>query len=198
MTLNQMVEPVSGNPFTKNRRPLDPFSGVLGMVVPGAGHFVQKRFFKGFVFLGCIYFLFFYGWILGNYSNVYLPRATDCQPRGKTLTTITYGPLSIPFPKALYYRLQFAGQVWVGAVAWPALIQFWSVDEEDLEAEPIPILGRVMRAPPEQLLNQMQTQGTIIWELAWVFTVAAGLLNLLAAYDAFAGPPEYENRKNTG
>lgn len=183
---------VSYNPSSKKN--LNPVCGLLGILIPGLGHFFQNRIFKGLLFFICIYFLFFYGWFLGNFSNVYLPRATECQPRGKNLTTINYGPASIPFPKPLYYRLQYAGQFWVGVAAWPALVQFWFIDEENNELPPIPILGKIMRALPEQELNQIQTQGTIIWELAWIFTVSAGLLNLLAAYDSYAGPVSFAER----
>jgi TM2 domain-containing membrane protein YozV len=162
------------------------FSGFVcfcGFLIPGLGHFLQRRFFKAFLFLFSIYFLFFYGWALSSYQNVYLPRASECQPRGKSLTSVTIGPLSIPFPKCFYYRLQFVGQLGIGIVSAPAVIQFLFVDEEVGTSPPLPLIGTVMRAPPEAVLNQLQTEGTIVWELAWVFTVSAGLLNLLAAYD---------------
>lgn len=162
--------------------------GFLSFLIPGLGHIFQNRVFKGLLFFICINFLFFYGWYLGSFSNVYLPRATECQPRGKILTTISYGPVSIPFPKSLYYRLQYAGQFWVGLPAWPALVQFLFIDEEKNDLPLLPIFGKIMRAPSEQELNQLQTQGTIVWELAWIFTVSAGLLNLLVAYDCYAGP----------
>jgi hypothetical protein len=45
-----------------------------------------------------------------------------------------------------------------------------------------------LKAPPERELNRLQTEGDASWELAWVFTVAAGLLNLLVVYDALCGP----------
>jgi hypothetical protein len=172
-------------------------AGLACLLVPGLGQLLQRRYFKAGLFCVCIYFLFFYGWHLGNYINVYLPRAHECAPRAKNWTTVTAGPLSIPFPKAIYYRLQFAGQLGTGIVAWPAIIQFWAVDEEDPNAKPLPLIGLIMRAPPEQKLNLMQTHGTILWELAWVFTVAAGLLNILVAYDAYAGPGGPEARSNS-
>ncbi|MFM7539360.1 MAG: DUF6677 family protein [Planctomycetota bacterium] len=158
----------------------------LGLLIPGLGHLLQRRFFKAFLFFSCIYFLFFYGWALGGYNNVYLPRASECQPRGKTLTSVSIGPISFPFPKCFYYRLQFAGQLWVGLAVLPAIIQYYLVDEEIGISPPLPVIGTVMRAPSESSLNQLQTEGTIVWELAWVFTVTAGLLNLLAAYDTLA------------
>jgi len=38
------------------------------------------------------------------------------------------------------------------------------------------------------VLNELQTNGDKTWDLGWVFTVVAGVLNILVIYDAFAGP----------
>ena len=40
----------------------------------------------------------------------------------------------------------------------------------------------------EDGLNQMQANGDKTWDLGWVFTVIAGVLNILVIYDAYAGP----------
>ena len=37
-------------------------------------------------------------------------------------------------------------------------------------------------------LNEMQANGDKTWDLGWVFTVIAGVLNILVIYDAYAGP----------
>ena len=43
--------------------------------------------------------------------------------------------------------------------------------------------------PPEKVtLNKLQREGNKRWDLGWVYTVIAGVLNLLVIYDAFAGP----------
>ena len=130
-------------------------------------------------------FLFFYGWFLGSRSNVYLPRAEQCVPFKTNVVRVAFG---LPFPKPLYYRWQYFGQAGLGLVAWPAILQcYWADEENEPESTP-PLIGKYLKAPPERELNRLQTEGDASWELAWVFTVAAGLLNLLVIYDALCGP----------
>jgi hypothetical protein len=50
---------------------------------------------------------------------------------------------------------------------------------------------RIGEAPvdwPHKTLNELQIDGDKTWDLGWVFTVIAGVLNVLVIYDAFAGP----------
>ena len=51
-----------------------------------------------------------------------------------------------------------------------------------------PIFGKFQRMPDEKELNDLQRNGNKRWDLGWVYTVIAGVLNLLVIYDAFAGP----------
>src|SRR5262249_1336200 len=44
------------------------------------------------------------------------------------------------------------------------------------------------RTPSEKELNKLQRSGDKNWDLGWVYTVIAGVLNILVMYDAFAGP----------
>lgn len=37
-------------------------------------------------------------------------------------------------------------------------------------------------------LNELQREGDKTWDLGWVFTVVAGVLNIMVIYDALAGP----------
>ena len=37
-------------------------------------------------------------------------------------------------------------------------------------------------------MNRLQRDGNKRWDLGWVYTVIAGVLNLLVIYDALAGP----------
>src|SRR5262245_35136105 len=41
---------------------------------------------------------------------------------------------------------------------------------------------------PGKTLNELQSDGDRTWDLGWVFTVIAGVLNILVIYDALAGP----------
>ena len=45
-----------------------------------------------------------------------------------------------------------------------------------------------MQAPPEAELNKLQRDADKRWDLGWVFTVIAGVLNILVIYDALCGP----------
>ncbi len=97
-------------------------------------------------------------------------------------------PLGITVPKPVAYRVPFLGQFWVGVVAWPALIQYWFYDEELDSDRPAPVLGKVMRTPTEEESNLMQNHNDKTWDLGWVYTVIAGVLNVMVIYDALVGP----------
>lgn len=163
----------------------DYLAGFLSFVVPGLGQAIQGRLFKAGLFFLCLNFLFYYGWFLGKSSNVYLPRAAQCPPFESNWVVL---PLNIPLPKSVYYRWQYLGQAGMGLVVWPAILQCYWADEESQPEKWVPLLGKYLKAVPEKELNRLQTEGDASWELAWVFTVAAGLLNILVIYDAFCGP----------
>jgi hypothetical protein len=190
-------------PSVAAARPFQPLAGLLSYLVPGLGQIVQGRVAKGVLFLVCIYALFFYGMYLGSgtvkiqtdfngeparwetytvSSNVYLPdvvRAENGNDRNN--------PLSLPRPLAnLYNRPQFAGQFWVGVAAWPAVIQYLTYDPAREQGHPL--LGQFMREPREEAINAIQTTGDHRKDLGWVYTVIAGVLNILVIYDAWAGP----------
>ena len=50
------------------------------------------------------------------------------------------------------------------------------------------LFGEFMRTPAEAELNRLQIDGDKTWDLGWVYTVIAGVLNVLVIYDALAGP----------
>jgi len=152
-----------------------PFAGLLSYIVPGMGQIYQGRIGKGVLFLVCLYGLFFAGMAQGHWQNVYLPDTAKVNP-----------PWGLPRPLAnLYNRLQFAGQFWIGAVAWPAIWQYATFDERE---DGDPFFGKFERTPREEDINRLQRDGDKTWDLGWVYTVIAGVLNILVIYDAFAGP----------
>jgi len=174
---------------------------LLSYLVPGLGQIYQGRVAKGVLFMVCVYGLFFYGMALGHWRNVYLPD-----------TAANNNPLGLwPTGANLYNRPQYLAQFWVGVVAWPAVYQYAAYDqtftppEEDeiLRGPPDPDrpgeqrswLGRAWsfvasfeRTPDERVLNKLQTEGDKTWDLGWVYTVIAGVLNVMVIYDALAGP----------
>jgi hypothetical protein len=172
-----------------------PVAALLSYLVPGLGQLVQGRVAKGVLFLVCLYGLFFYGMYLGNWRNVYIPESPP--PRdgtsgaGRLLDSITD-------------RARFAGQFWIGAAAWPAIAQQFSrpspqpgEDAEEFNKRLTrwregklqhPLFGNFMRAPDEAELNEELRNSDKKYELGWMYTVIAGVLNILVIYDAFAGP----------
>lgn len=164
-----------------------PFAGFLSYLVPGLGQVYQGRTGKGLLFLVCLYGMFFYGMALGSWKNVYLPDTS----RDKNLN-----PWNLPAPLAnVYNRLHFAGQFWIGVAAWPAVYQYWTANREQKEGA---LLGSLERTPNEEELNKLQREGDKSWDLGWVYTVIAGVLNILVIYDAFAGPALAEAERPRG
>lgn len=152
-----------------------PLAGFLSYLVPGLGQIYQGRIGKGLLFLVCLYGMFFTGMAMGDWRNVYLPD-----------TAHVNGPAWLPVPVAnLWNRLHFAGQFWIGVAAWPAVYQYWTFGREHKEGT---LLGNFERTPSEDELNRLQREGDKSWDLGWVYTVIAGVLNILVIYDAFAGP----------
>lgn len=181
------------NPSASNAagRPHDVLAAFLSYLVPGLGQIYQRRVAKGLLFMVCLYAMFFYGMWLGSWCNVYLPDTAERN-----------NPWRLTRPLAnLYNRLQFAGQFWIGIAAWPAIWQYNELSPP-VSKESSPFLYNFQKQPPEtrhlasedwrrwreEGINELQANGDKSWDLAWVYTVIAGVLNILVIYDAFAGP----------
>lgn len=173
----------------------------LAWLVPGLGHIYQGRTGKGVLFFVCIVGTFFYGWYIGGQRVVYASTANVFSMR------------------FLHDRWQYVCQVGAGLPALPALVErqrvangkkplfgdkfmrppyevppqgalrFESVDETDR--------NRVVQHPDE--LAKWNYDLGDFFEIGTVFTVIAGLLNILAIYDAYGGPliivPPEEKKK---
>jgi len=157
----------------------DVLAGVLSYLIPGLGQVYQGRLGKGLLFFGGLYVLFFYGMAMGQWRNVWLPDVSAEAPL-QVVGMQFRGAAS-----AVWYRPQFAAQFWIGAAAWPAVVQYASFDPAK---DTGPMFGTFQRAPDEKELNDLQRNGNKRWDLGWVYTVIAGVLNLLVIYDALAGP----------
>ena len=160
-------------------RSYSPLAGFLSYLVPGLGQIYQGRTGKGILFFVCLYSMFFYGMALGSWRNVYLPDTA----RPNNPATIHW----LPLPLAnLYNRLHFTGQFWIGIGAWPAIVQYATYDDRQETGR---YFGNFQRTPlHEEEITRLQRQGDKSWDLGWVYTVIAGVLNILVIYDAFAGP----------
>jgi hypothetical protein len=184
----------SAKPGKKNQEappiPYDYFAGLLSYLIPGLGQIYQGRMAKGVLFLVCIYGLFGYGLYLGQWSNVYISN-----PAGLPKMSLPFFGPQDGVVKALYYRPQYVGQFWTGLVAWPAIWHYGRTpDKQEVPAEEDNkgvkefTWRNFQTQPSEKDLNLMQTNGSKAWDLAWVFTVIAGVLNIMVIYDAVAGP----------
>jgi hypothetical protein len=158
---------------------LDPLAALFSYLIPGLGQVYQGRVAKGLLFFFGLYLLFFYGMWMGQWRNVWLPDASKL-PEVVILGQQLDGGL-----KAVAYRPQFLGQFWIGVAAWPAVVQYFQYDETKDSG---PVFGKFQRTPSEDELNERQRNGSKRWDLGWVYTVIAGVLNLLVIYDALAGP----------
>lgn len=160
---------------------MDPLAALLSYAVPGLGQIVQGRIGKGLLFFVCVNALFLYGMYLGQWSNVYLADTAGRAPAW-----------NLPrWANNLYNRPQFAAQFWVGAAAWPAIWQYQKRSPDQVRG-PIDtwsdFTSKFEAAPSEAELNDLQRDSDKRWDLGWVYTVIAGVLNILVIYDAFAGP----------
>jgi len=158
---------------------LDWLAALFSYLIPGLGQVYQGRVGKGLLFFLGLYLLFFYGMWMGQWRNVWVPDSAELPPVG------LFGQGLDGFPKAVWHRPQFLGQFWIGAAAWPAVFQYVKYDATKQEG---PVFGKFQRAPTEEQLNDLQRNSSKRWDLGWVYTVIAGVLNLLVIYDALAGP----------
>lgn len=173
----------------------DPYwAAFLAWLWPGAGHFYQRRYAKGFLFMICILGIFFYGLGLGRGRVVY--------------ASFKQGD----------FRWQYILQLGVGAVALPAVVQAFATQDgkdpffvlskryppnhdqrflivDDLAYEG-PTLKDGFMAPPAGPVFQDYRDTLGMWhyemqhkyDIGTLFCIVAGILNILVVYDAFAGP----------
>jgi len=162
------------DPTLKLRHPYR--AAFLAWLVPGLGHFYQGRTGKGWLYAICILGIFYLGFAMGE---------------GKIVYWRWVNPLENPEKFPLYYL----GQFFVGLPALPALIQgtvrYYLPDMS-------PILWGFMAEPPQQVLNGLHPRLGKLVEIGTIYTTVAGLLNILAIYDAFEGPAYVEVEEAAG
>lgn len=179
-------------------RKLDWLAAILSYLLPGLGQVLQGRIAKGVLFFVSLYTLFFYGMALGAMKNVWMPPNASV----KQLPRVEVGVRRIYFEaegamKSLSYRPQFLGQFWIGAAAWPAVLHYLADKDPNAIPQPdgLPLIGRFMSTPPDEELQRLQRDGNKRWDLGWVYTLIAGVLNLLVIYDVLAGPAVKDDEK---
>ena len=139
-------------------------AGFLAWLIPGLGHWYQGRKGKAVLYATCILGLFFLGFFLGEGRNVFF-RWTD------------------PRQDSENFRFSYFCQFFVGLPSLPALIQ---ATFKRYGMDPI-LWGYQAEPSMKELFGVHPRLGPLV-EIGWVNTAIAGLLNLLAIFDAFEGP----------
>jgi hypothetical protein len=167
----------------------------LAWLVPGLGHLYQGRTAKAVLFFVCIMGTFIYGVYLGSSNEPINPKDPDSPPLG--------------WGRVVYFsweennkRLWYLGQIGVGLPAMPALIQAWRMGKN------MPVWWHGFMAPPrsssppandanaaQPTSHDLGLKLSRYFELGTVYTTIAGLLNVLAIYDAWGGPVLGETAK---
>jgi hypothetical protein len=137
---------------------------------PGAGHIYQGRYFKGTLFMTCILAMYVTGLVIGEGHVVYASWTKNDK------------------------RWQYICQLGIGLPALPAIVQSRRVMQGK---DPLfeGIYGGVMAPPKQPVLPETEDE-LARWhkrlasrfDLGTLYTMIAGLLNVLAVCDAFAGP----------
>lgn len=161
-------------PSPTSHRLFSPLGGVLSYLVPGLGQIMQGRVAKGLLFFVCLYTLFFYGQYLGQWQNVYIQQSATKNGAG-----------SGKMVEVIIERARFAGQFFIGTAAWPAVWQWYTYNRDEAGH---PVLGKFQREPKEDELNDQLRNTDKNPDLGVMYTIIAGVLNILVIYDAFAGP----------
>lgn len=144
----------------KNRN----LAAFLTFLVPGLGQIYQGRVAKGLIFMFGILGLFIFGMALGDFKIVYWRWVNPLQNSEK-------------------FYLWHLGQLPAGLVALPAMIQA-TLAHYGLG----PILGGYLVEPPQDVINGLYRPLGRLVEMGTIYTEVAGLLNVLAIFDAFDGP----------
>src|SRR5262245_4743709 len=154
-----------------------PLAALLAWLWPGAGHMYQRRYGKGILYMVCILGTYFFGLALGEGKVVYASW------------------------NEVDKRWQFPLQLGVGLPAAPAVVQYLVTRRDEQ-----PVFGGLM-APPRQIdkngrwvnkLPDLHSSLNVRFELGTLYTMIAGLLNVLAIWDAYGGPVITEVGKERG
>jgi hypothetical protein len=144
----------------------------LAWLIPGLGHLYQRRLAQATLFFVLIMGTFVYGIYLGGSPEVGWGR-------------VVYA--SWPPDE---WRWYYFCQVGVGLPALPALVQ-----ANRVRSGGNPLFNSSFMAPPRRdgggdgpTINDLHYKLNRFFELGTVYTMIAGLLNVLAIYDAWGGP----------
>ena len=147
-------------------------AALLAWLIPGAGHYYQRRYFKSAVFFLCIMSSFLIGMFVAGGRCVYASwNQTE-------------------------KRWQYGLQAGIGLPAMPAMFQAWR------QRNGLKPWGTFMVAPANtDVLDDWNKDMASGFDMGTLYTMIAGLLNVLVVFDAYAGPlppPTSTKRKKDG
>lgn len=149
-------------------------AATLGWLVPGLGHLYQGRIAKGLLYAICILGLFCYGAKIGEWKIVYTRMDSE------------------------EWRWPYLAQVWTGLIALPALAQNPPFLKDPPMRGLVQATLKDFQAPPtDAQLDDLHFRVGKTLDIALVYTMVAGLLNLLAMYDALLGPAFADEESQT-
>ncbi len=149
----------------------------LAWLWPGAGHLYQRRYAKGALFMSCILITFFYGMAISDGRAVYASWRPD------------------------HKRYPYLCQVATGLPALPALVEARRKETPVLREggkaqEKASLFGGWYVPPGNQgELDELHRRYHRYLELGTVYTMIAGLLNILVIWDAWGGPAYIEEEE---
>ena len=192
-----------GNPYV---------AAVLAWLIPGAGHFYQRRFAKGLLFMVCVLATYFVGLGLGHGRVVYASLKKNDLRWQYPLFQVHCGIVALPAMVQAHKTKDGGDPYWVLCERYPAdyreqSLRFTEISKENPPADmPAKTLKDGLMAPPgfvadpsnqDQETKELPNQDVLarwhfdyrhFYELGTLYTMVAGILNLLAVYDAFCGP----------
>ncbi len=146
-----------GEPLDLRNRELAAF---LAWLIPGAGHYYQRRYLKSIIFFTSIMSTFVLGMLVSGNRCVYA-----CWNKVDA-------------------RWQYVLQAGVGLPAMPAAYQAYRISKG------MPVGLRGFMAPPTSVkdLSDWNDQSSSGFDMGTLYTMIAGLLNILVIFDAWGGP----------
>ena len=170
----------------------------LAWLVPGLGHLYQGRTAKGILFFVCLMSTFAYGCYLGS-SNQAVAEGSDVKVGYARVVYVSWSDED--------QRLPYFCQVCIGLPALPALVQANRAHSGEPPLPPGSFMappkpdgggnGRFAAALANQpTLDDLNRKLANYFELGTLYTMVAGLLNVLVIYDAWGGPVFPEEQKD--
>ena len=161
-------------------------AGLLAWAIPGLGHIYQGRTGKGLLFSICILGTFAYGMYLGGGKVVYAAVPWEEQFRWQYFCQLGSGLVSTPMLLQRQRMLGGKPLLWNGFMAPPRNQPTpWKDDSGHMASQPNELAMWTVKYHP-------------FFEIGTVYTVVAGLLNVLVICDAAAGPLIIRPQKKPG